>query len=194
MPIWEIILLGLALSMDAFAVSISDGMSMPRISIPHALTISGTFGIYQAIMPTIGYFCCSFFQKQIESIDHWIALILLCFLGIKAIIDSIKEIKTHKDESSPSENSVYTLTFKTLMIQGIATSIDALAVGISLVAIAVPIYKAALIIGCTTCIVCTPAVFLGKHTGVLLGEKAQIVGGSILIAIGIKIFIEHMWF
>lgn len=181
--------------MDAFAVSISDGMRYEKVTIFTALKIALTFGIYQAAMPAIGYIGGNFVYDYICRFDHWIALILLGYLGGKMLIDGIKEsIAKNKDEELDIQKSG--VSFKELMIQGIATSIDALAVGITLAANqngnGLSVWTSVLIIGCTTTVICIPPVFIGKKTGDILNSKAQILGGVILLAIGLKIFISHM--
>ncbi len=228
MSIVEIFLIGIALSMDAFAVSISNGLVIKPVTLKKALLIALTYGVYQFLMPVAGYVGASFFYRFIASIDHWIAFALLSFLGGKMIIETVHEMKAKsatadterhselasKTEPTPAEKNdnapgnsakISFLSFKTLMIQGIATSIDALAVGISLAAMPVPrptyaetllasaVYPA-LLIGLTTTCLCLPAVFIGKKTGDRLGDKAQLLGGAILVAIGVKILIEHVFF
>lgn len=195
----EVFLLGVGLSMDAFAVSVTDGMCIQKLRISNVFAIAVTFGLFQAIMPLTGYLCGSLFYKQISSIDHWIALILLGFLGIRMIFEGAGEMRKsyRMKKGEPvvdSDTCAVTggkITFRLLMVQGIATSIDALAVGISLAAVDAPIVSSAFLIGLTTTILCIPAVFIGKRSGDLLNDKAQIFGGCILVAIGLKIFLQH---
>lgn len=179
--------------MDAFAVSISDGMTFNKINIKKALAIALTFGLYQAAMPLLGFLGGSLFYEQIKHLDHWIALILLAFLGGKMIFESIQMFRDKKNEKE-IEIRHTNMTFKLLMVQGIATSIDALAVGISLAAVNANIIYSASIIGAITAVVCLPAVFLGKKTGDILSDKAELLGGLILVGIGVKIFIQHVFF
>jgi manganese efflux pump family protein len=202
MSFLELLLLGIGLSMDAFAVSITDGMTFNKVNVRRALAVSLVFGIFQAVMPVIGYFGGRLFYEQIKSIDHWIALILLGFLGGKMIAAAVCEYREKritaaaikKDGIPRSCKCRQNLTARLLFVQGVATSIDALAVGISLAAVNANITLSAAIIGVTTTVICFPAVYIGKKTGDLLNDKAEFAGGCILIGIGLKIFIEHMFF
>jgi putative Mn2+ efflux pump MntP len=196
MSVWEILLLGVGLSMDAFAVSISDGMCLRTVSWKNAAGIASVFGLYQAVMPVLGYLGCSLFYRQIRFLDHWIALVLLCFLGGHMILDALaggRDPSGHGNRKKACDARGI-LPFNVLMLQGVATSIDALAVGISIAVVAADIAEAAVLIGSTTFVICLPAVMLGKKSGDVLNDKAQIFGGLILIGIGIKIFVQHMWF
>lgn len=183
MGIVEIILIGVGLSMDAVCVSMSNGMCY-KAKLKQAFLIALTFGIFQGIMPIIGYYGGSLFADQIRGIDHWIALILLAIIGGKMIADGIK-----KDEESSCSLK---LTVKILLVQGVATSIDALAVGVSFAAMEVNIWVSAMIIVACTFILSLIAVFVGKKVGTKLNSKAEIFGGVILVLIGLKIFIEHL--
>ncbi len=189
MDIITLLLLGVGLSMDAFAVSISNGMCYTNFDKKHALITSLSFGVFQALMPIIGFFAGNLFSTAIQAADHWIALILLSFIGGKMLVDAIGEIR-HPEECVCSRP----IDFKTILLQAIATSIDALAVGVSLALIQVNIVSASSAIGLITFICCMIGTFIGKKFGSLLKEKAEIFGGLILIGIGIKIFVEHMFF
>lgn len=180
-----LILIGLGLAMDAFSVSISNGLCMSRIRFKTAFMIAFSFGFAQAAMPLIGYFAGTFFSGYIEAIDHWIALVLLGVIGIKMIIEAVQEIK------NPSGECKW-ISMKLIFVQSIATSIDALAIGISFAALKVNIAMAAGIIGVITFGLCLPAVYIGKKVGGIFKEKAEILGGLILVFIGLKIFIEHI--
>ncbi len=184
MSIIEIILIGIGLSMDAVCVSMSDGMYY-KVKLKHALCIGLAFGVFQGVMPLIGYYAGSLFSKQISAYDHWIALILLSIIGGKMIFDAIKGFENGM--------CIIKLTFKILLIQSIATSIDALAVGVSFAAMNVNIYLSAGVIALTTFILSVIAVYVGKKIGTKLNQKAGIFGGTILVLIGMKIFIEHMF-
>ena len=181
MGVIEIFLIGIGLSMDAVAVSMTDGMCY-RLRIRHILEIALAFGIFQGLMPLIGYFLGSMFTTYIAAFDHWIALVLLCFIGGKMIWDGI-----HHESSCP----VRAFSFGILMMQAVATSIDALAVGISFAAVQTNIWVAISIISITTFLLSSLSVKLGTKIGDKLNSKAEIFGGTILILIGLKIFLEH---
>lgn len=186
MGIIEIIILSIGLAMDATAVSMTNGMNDTQIKIKKIVLIGLTFGIFQAIMPLLGYLFGTLFVEFIEQIDHWIALLLLGFLGFQMLREGLSK----KDE----EEKVKELGIKMLFLQGVATSIDALAVGISFASLGVNIVYAVLSIGVITTMLSIIGVLIGKKFGDLLNNKASILGGIILISIGIKIFIEHMFF
>lgn len=177
----------IGLSMDACAVSISNGMCYGNIEKKQILSTAFAFGLFQAIMPILGYIVGSTFSNAISFLDHWIALILLGYIGCKMIADALKELK-HPEACLNVEKN---LTFKTLMLQSIATSIDALAVGVGFAVINVDIFDAALSIGIITFINSIIGSNLGKKFGAMFKQKAEIFGGAILILIGVKIFIEH---
>lgn len=177
----------IGLSMDACAVSISNGMCYGNIKKKQILTTAIAFGFFQAFMPILGYIIGSTFSETISFLDHWIALILLGFIGGKMVIEALKELKYPEACLNVDKN----LTFKTLLLQAIATSIDALAVGIGFAVIKVDIISAALSIGLITFINSVIGSSLGKKFGEMFKQKAEILGGLILIIIGIKIFIEH---
>lgn len=183
MSIIEILLVGIGLSMDACAVSMTNGMCY-KPKFRQTLFIALSFGVFQALMPLIGYFAGSLFTSQISAFDHWIALILLGFIGGKMIWDGF-----HHDESCP----VKPFGAGLLLMQAIATSIDALAVGVSFAAVSANIYLAVSLIGVTTFVLSIAAVKVGEWIGDKLNAKAEIFGGTILVLIGLKIFIEHMW-
>lgn len=189
MDIITLIFLALGLSMDATAVSVSNSMCYPDLSKKKTLLSCGLFGLFQGLMPVIGFYSGRLLGKTIMAIDHWIALILLCFIGGKMLFEGIRDMKKglECDTSSPD------FTFKSMLVQSIATSIDALAVGISLAALSVNIYGAALLIAVITFACSLTGSFLGKKFGALLGDWAEIAGGVILVGIGAKIFIEHMF-
>ncbi len=188
-------LLGIAvgLSMDAFAVCIANGATNKQLRPSFAIKLGATFGFFQALMPAIGWCIGQAGAAIISSIDHWIALVLLGFLGGKMIFEAIR----HKNEEEPESSENMKLT--TLLLLGIATSIDALATGIILPSAVgaesiLLMVLSVLIIGCVTFCICVPGVYLGKKFGKLLSSKAEIFGGLVLIAIGLKICIEHLFF
>lgn len=179
----EIFAIAIGLAMDAFAVSICKGLSMKKINIKKMLIIGLYFGIFQAGMPIIGYILGESFEGFVTSIDHWIALILLSFIGI----NMIKEAFERQEEPSNDDTS-----FKTMVILAIATSIDALAIGITLAFLETNIWSAAFIIGIVTFVISAIGVIIGNKFGNRFEKKAEIFGGTVLILIGIKILIEHL--
>lgn len=179
----EILLIGIGLAMDAFAVSICKGLSMKSMSWKKALIVGLYFGTFQALMPVIGYFLGATFENLVTQIDHWIAFALLTFIGS----NMLKEAFT-KNEENRNDN----VDFKTMIILAIATSIDALAVGITFAFLKVDIILATIIIGIVTLIICIIGVKLGNKFGDKYERKAEVVGGAILILIGLKILLEHL--
>ena len=195
MSVWEIAVLGIGLSMDAFAVAVCKGMSMKRFSMRNAVIIAFAFGFFQAMMPFIGWILGTSFAEYIEAFDHWIAFVLLSVIGVKMILDAVKDLKEHKE---PEEFSLKPLQ---LLILAVATSIDALAVGLSFAFLNMQagasesdpgIWISILIIGCITFMLSFAGVYVGCRFGVALESKAQFVGGGILILIGLKILFEHL--
>ena len=180
--------LGVGLAMDAFSVSLANGLSEPEMKRGRMCGIAGVYALFQFLMPMIGWICVhtvaelfSAFEKMIP----WIALILLLFIGGKMLIEGIFQ-KSEEEDASEGE-----LTGKTLLIQGIATSIDALSVGFTIANYgALRAAAAALIIGGVTFLICVPGLLIGRKVGTKLAGKASILGGCILILIGIKIFIS----
>lgn len=187
MHIFEIILIGIGLAMDAFAASICKGLSMKKLNMKHAFVIAFYFGGFQALMPLIGWILGNQFQVYIVSFDHWIAFALLTFLGLKTIIDTIREKEDEQTEKQESK-----LDHKELFLLAIATSIDALAVGVTLAFLQVSIISTVTIIGIVTFGICIFGVLVGNMFGSTFKKKASIAGGVILIAIGLKILLEHL--
>ncbi|MEF9853403.1 MAG: manganese efflux pump MntP family protein [Hydrogenoanaerobacterium sp.] len=186
MDIISLFLLAVGLSMDAFAVAVTDGLCMQKFEPAKALKIGLAFGAAQGIMPVLGYFAGRTFSSAITNLDHWVALVLLCAIGGKMIYEAVCEMK------SSNVTPQYTvLTNKMLLVQAIATSIDALAVGVSLAMMKVNILTASLFISCTTFILSFAGVVIGKKSGEFLKTKAELAGGVILVLLGIKIFLEH---
>lgn len=195
--LWELILvslgLGVGLAMDACAVSMSNGLNEPQMRFGKATLIAATFGFFQALMPMIGWLCVSFVVELFEKFASWvpyIALVLLVIIGGKMLFDGLKSGAESKDAAKK-------LTVGVLLVQAVATSIDALSTGFSLVDIAgTNVWWALLsvgIIAVVTFIICIASVYLGKKFGNKLGNKAQILGGVILIAIGLEIFITGVF-
>ncbi len=183
----EILLIGVGLSMDAFAVAISKGLSMRKIDYKAALVIALFFGGFQALMPAIGYFAAIRFERYIVAVDHWIAFVLLCFIGIRAITGAVKEMRSGEEKIEE-----FRLKWGELVMLAFATSVDALAVGISFAFLSVSIGKSVLIIGVTTFVLSFLGVALGNRAGAKFKSKAEIAGGIILILIGLKILLEHL--
>lgn len=188
MTFYEIFLIGIGLSADAFAVSVTNGMCRRENALKTALMCGLCFGAFQGLMPTVGYALGSTFARYIERFDHIIALILLGYIGGKMVFDSLKG----GEDSQPTGR----LGLGELIVQGVATSIDALAVGVSLAALLdwQKMLISALLIASTTFVIAFAGVFIGKKSGDFLNNKAQLVGGLILIGIGVKIFVEHTFF
>lgn len=182
MSLVELFILAIGLAMDAFAVSICAGLGMKKISFKRMLVVGLYFGIFQAAMPVLGYLGASFFADRIVAYDHWIAFGLLSFLGIRMIIGSFKKEET-------AETS---LKFKAMLPLAFATSIDAMAVGVSFAFLEVGIVPAVLFIGIITLILSVAGVKIGHVFGVKFKSVAEISGGMILILIGLKILLEHL--
>lgn len=182
------LLMGVGLSMDAFAVSICKGLSMRKVNKKQCLVIGLFFGGFQALMPFIGWVLGSQFEQYITSIDHWIAFILLGFIGGKMVVEAIRE----KDEAVEVGKMDPPLDLKEMFILAIATSIDALAVGITFAFLQVPIVEAVSVIGITTFVISVIGVYVGNFFGNRYKKKAELAGGMILILIGLKILLEHL--
>ena len=182
------VLLGLGLAMDAFSVSLVNGMNEPRMRRSRMLQIAGTFAGFQFAMPMIGWICVKTIAdtfQEVQKFIPWIALILLLFIGGKMLIEGIRGKKEDEAEKEAGAGN--------LIVQGIATSIDALSVGFTMAELQVPEAIAeAVIIGVVTMGVCLAGIFIGRKAGDRLSDKATILGGIILIAIGVEIFLSHM--
>lgn len=179
-----IVATALALSMDALAVSITNGLIIKKLHFGHALRIAVAFGLFQAVMPVIGWAAGYTFRDMIQAYDHWIALGLLAFIGIKMIVESRR-----MDEKDESKNCQH---LPTLFLMALATSIDALAVGISFAFLEINIMVPVIVIGGITFAVCLAGVYLGNRSGHFFEGKLELIGGIILIGIGIKIAVEHI--
>ncbi|MGN0306056.1 MAG: manganese efflux pump MntP family protein [Lachnospiraceae bacterium] len=186
----ELALIGVGLAMDAFAVAICKGLCMKKVEKKQVLTIGLFFGGFQALMPLIGWGLGKQFEQYIVSIDHWIAFILLGFIGGKMIKEALGKEKEEEEELCPVEGT--RLDLKELLILAVATSIDALAVGITFAFLNYPIIEAISIIGVLTFIIAVAGVYIGNIFGSKYKKKAEFTGGIILVVIGLKILIEHL--
>ena len=187
MGFWEILITGVALAMDAFAVSICKGIKMKKLKFSHLLLIAVFFGGFQMLMPLIGWLLGSQFVNYIAKFDHWIAFALLAFIGIKMAIESFK----HGDECECCGDEK--LNVKELFLLAIATSIDALAVGITCALYPdVHILSSISIIGAVTLIICAGGVIIGHKFGSKFKSKAEFIGGAVLVIIGLKLLIEGL--
>lgn len=187
MTLLEIFLVGIGLSMDAFAVSICKGLAMPAVNKKQALLIGAYFGVFQALMPLAGWLLGSQFARHVTKLAPWIAFVLLAWIGGSMLRESLSK-KEEDEEVEPVE-----LRHKELFLLAVATSIDALAVGVSfsMVELSVPIGAAAALIGCTTFAISVGGVFVGRIFGARYKNRAEFVGGAILLLIGVKILLEH---
>lgn len=187
MGIVELLLIGIGLSMDAFAVAICKGLNMKKINKVHCFVIALFFGGFQALMPFIGWLLGKQFEVYITSVDHWIAFVLLALIGGNMVRESMEKDEEEKGEECPQK-----LNVKELFLLAIATSIDALAVGITFAFLQVRIVPAITIIGITTFVISIIGVFVGNIFGSKYKNKAELAGGIILILIGLKILLEHL--
>lgn len=189
MGMGELLLLGVGLSMDAFAVSVCKGLAMKRSSVKAGLTCGIWFGGFQALMPLIGFFLGSMFAEAIQSVDHWVAFGLLVLIGV----NMLREAFSPEEDGGCSECADADLSVKTMFVMAVATSIDALAVGISLaMAGNVAIFAAVGLIGVCTFTLSAVGVGVGSVFGSRFEQKAQIAGGVILVILGVKILLEHL--
>lgn len=187
MTLLEIFLIGIGLSMDAFAVAICKGLAMPdKVDRKGALLIALYFGVFQAVMPALGWLLGSQFARYVTQMAPWIAFVLLAWIGGSMIRESLS-----KEEKEEAETAA--VSHKELLVLAVATSIDALAVGVtfSMLELAVSIGAAVALIGCTTFVISLGGVYVGNVFGARYKGKAEFVGGAILILIGVKILLEH---
>lgn len=186
MSLLELFIVAVGLSMDAFAVSICKGLSLRTFRIKNALVVGAFFGVFQALMPLIGYFIAGLFADKINAFDHWIAFGLLVFIGVRMIKESFD------DACCEDEDPAVALRWSLMLTLAIATSIDALAVGVTFAFLSVNIWVSAFIIGITTFLFSFVGVKIGSVFGTRFKSKAEFAGGLILILIGIKILLEHL--
>ena len=184
MRLWELLVLAVGLSMDAFAVSVCKGLALRRVGLKECLTAGVWFGAFQALMPLLGYLLAARFREAIAAYDHWIAFILLVLIGGNMIREALFE----KDE--PETDGA--LSFRSMLLLAIATSIDALAVGVTFAFLDVNIWSSVMIIGVTTCVLSMIGVKVGSVFGAKYEKRAELCGGVILILLGLKILLEHL--
>ncbi len=185
----ELLFIAVSLAMDAFAVSVSNGLLLPKIRIRHAVTFGAFFGVFQFIMPLIGYFLASSFSSYITAFDHWIAFILLALIGG----NMIKESFSGDEDTEAVQANI--MSVKNLTILAIATSIDALAVGVTFALVdSGNIWFSCTVIGVVAFVISYIGVMLGKKISGVFQTYAERVGGCVLVIIGLKILIEHLFF
>ena len=184
MSMFTLFVTAVGLSMDAFAVSICKGLAMKKLSMKKALVIGLWFGGFQALMPAVGYLLGSRFEQYVTAIDHWIAFVLLALIGANMIKEALS-----KDESCEANDSV---DIKTMFLLAVATSIDALAVGVTYAFLQVAIVPAVSFIGVTTLLLSIIGVKIGNVFGMKYKSRAELTGGIILIVMGLKILLEHL--
>ena len=183
MSLMELFLIAVGLSMDAFAVSVCKGLSVRKATVKHALCVGLYFGGFQALMPLIGYLLGTQFESFITSVDHWIAFVLLSFIGGNMIREALKGEQEELDDS---------FTFRTMLPLAIATSIDALAMGVTFAFLQVQIVPAVLFIGVTTFVLSAVGLKVGNVFGAKYKSRAELFGGVVLVLMGIKILLEHL--
>ena len=183
----ELLLLAIGLSMDAFAVSVCKGLCMKRLNLRQATVIALFFGGFQALMPLVGWALGTQFEQFITPVDHWIAFVLLALIGGKMLWDAF-----HEDDQELSCPADGKLDLRELVMLAVATSIDALAVGVTFAFLQVNIVPAITIIGCTTFVISIAGVYVGNVFGSRYKSRAELTGGIILILIGLKILLEHL--
>lgn len=183
MDLLSLFLIAVGLSMDAFAVSVCKGLATPKYKLKYSMICGAWFGGFQALMPTMGYLLGVNFKKYITAIDHWIAFVLLALIGFNMIREALKNDDEGADPS---------FTAKSMLLLAIATSIDALAIGITFAFLDVNIVAAVLFIGVCTFVISAAGVKIGSVFGTRFKSKAEIAGGAILIILGLRILIEHL--
>lgn len=183
--LFQIVIIGIGLAMDAFAVSVSKGLSVQRLRLKHVLCVGLWFGGFQGLMPLLGYELSHSFAHYVENLDHWVAFGLLLLIGVNMIRETLSG---DEDEDSGSD-----FGFRTMLLMAIATSIDAFAVGVSFAFLNISIWGAAAIIALVTMLISAMGIYLGARVGAKIGSKAGVVGGVMLIAIGVNILVEHLF-
>jgi manganese efflux pump family protein len=188
MDLVSIFFVAVALAMDAFSVCVSCGIAIPRPGPGHYFRLAFSFGLFQFLMPVIGFFGGMYLERYIQSYDHWIAFGLLAFIGLKMIRESF----SGEGVECPVDQRRDPTRGWSLLVLSVATSIDALAVGLSIGVLNRPIFLPSIIIGIVCAIISAIGVALGSRVGSIFGKRAEAVGGLVLIAIGIKILVEHL--
>lgn len=197
MGLVELLLIAVGLSMDTFAVSIGKGLALSRVSLRHSLTVGVWFGGFQAFMPLVGYFLGVRFASMVESVDHWIAFLLLSVIGFNMIREALSDEDDEGEMFSGEGVAVgqgrphADLSPRTMFLLAVATSIDALALGISFAFLRVDVWSAAMIIGITTFVLSVVGLRVGNIFGNRYKSKAEIAGGAVLMIMGLKILLEH---
>ncbi len=187
MILLDIILLAIGVSMDAFAISIAKGLALPKPHMRHYSSVALWFGGFQALMPLVGYILGVRFAPIVECCDHWIAFVLLAIIGGKMVYDTLKG-------GEEAETTGVDFRFRTMLMLAVATSIDALAIGISLAFLRVDIWSAVAVIGLTTALFSAFGLYLGNIFGNRYRHGAELLGGIVLVLIGAKILIEHLFY
>ncbi len=186
MDLLSVVIVAVALAMDAFSVSISCGIVIAAPDLRHYFRLAFHFGLFQFMMPIIGYFAGKYLEGHIKTFDHWIAFGLLLFIGVKMIYEAFSHEENSCDRArDPSRGW-------SLVILAVATSIDALAVGLSLGVLGRPILLPSVIIGVVCALFSVIGVSIGRRVGPLVGKRAEAAGGFMLVAIGVKILVEHL--
>ncbi len=183
MILFELVLMSVGLAMDAFAMAVCKGMAIKKINFKKAFLIGAFFGLFQMMMPIIGYMLGSSFSHFVGAVDHWIAFVLLGIIGVNMIKESFSEDDECRDDR---------LSIKELIMLSIATSIDALAVGVSFAFLNVNIITSSIMIGIITCVISVIGVYLGKIAGSKLKNHAELLGGFVLIGLALKMIIEEL--
>ena len=184
MGLWELFILAVGLAMDAFSVAVCKGLSVCQVKKKHVLTTGLYFGAFQALMPAAGYLLGTGFQAQMQKIDHWIAFILLSLIGVNMIRESRSEAECLDGCFGP----------KAMLPLAVATSIDALAVGVTFAFLKVQIVPAVSFIGIVTFVISCAGVLIGNRFGAKYKSKAELAGGLVLVCMGVKILVEHLFF
>ncbi len=179
--------IAVALAMDAFAVALAAGLTLPKLTGRHLFRFGFHFGLFQALMPVLGWIAGVSLRQKIEVFDHWIAFILLFCVGAKMLKDAFKDDDSEEANGDPTRGA-------SLVMLSIATSIDALAIGLSLAVLGVVIWTPAIVIGLTACVLTIMGMLLGRRLGAAWGTRVEVFGGLLLIGIGIKILLEHTLF